>query len=68
MILRNKKGTERKFRVLFEIENKNKKYLIYEDINTLNIYGGRLNKNTLSSLNEIEYEFLNDMLDRLVGR
>lgn len=68
MILRNKKGIERKFRLLFEVDSKNNKYLIYEDINTLNVYGGRLNKNNLSSLNDSEYEFLNNMLDRLVGR
>lgn len=68
MILRNKKGIERKFRLLFEVDSKNNKYLIYEDINTLNVYGGRLNKNNLSSLNDLEYEFLNNMLDRLVGR
>lgn len=67
MILRNKSGKERNFKKLLEIENKNKKYIIYEDINTLNIYGGKVNKNVLETLNDEEYEMLNNILNKLVG-
>ncbi len=67
MILRNKSGKERNFKKLLEIENKNKKYIIYEDINTLNIYGGKINENILEALNEEEYEMLNKLIDKLVG-
>lgn len=67
MILRNKSGKERNFKKLLETENKNKKYIIYEDINTLNIYGGKINENILEALNEEEYEMLNKLIDKLVG-
>lgn len=67
MILRNKSGKERNFKKLLEIENKNKKYIIYEDINTLNIYGGKVNKDVLETLNDEEYEMLDNILDKLVG-
>jgi len=67
MILKNKKGIERNFRVLFEIDNKNQKYIVYEDVNTLNIYGGKLSKNIMKSLNDDEIKLLNNMINRLVG-
>lgn len=67
MILRNKSAKERNFKKLLEIEKENKKYIIYEDINTLNIYGGKKNKNVLEALNEEEYEMLNKLIDKLVG-
>lgn len=67
MILRNKSGKERNFKKLLEIEKKNKKYIIYEDINTLNIYGGKISNNILEALNEEEYEMLNKLIDKLVG-
>ena len=68
MILKNKKGLERKFRILFEIEDEDKKYIIYEDINTLKIYGGKLQENVLKILSYEEINMLNKMINGLVGR
>lgn len=65
MILKNKKGIERNFRILFEFENKNNKYVVYEDINTLNIYGGRLNDKKLEPLLDNEFKIINDMLEKI---
>jgi len=65
MILRNKKGIERNVRLLFELEKKNNRYVIYEDINTLNIYGGKVNKDYLEPLNDKEYKFINDMIEKI---
>ena len=67
MILRNKKGTERNFRILFEYEKNNKKYIIYEDINTLNIYGGIKEENYLKPLEEQDYIFINSILEKING-
>jgi len=65
MILKNKKGTERKFRVLFELDKDNKEFIIYEDINTLNIYGGKKDGNILKPLDDSEYILLNDVLEKI---
>lgn len=67
MILRNKAGKERNFKKLLEIEKRDKKYIIYEDINTLNIYGGKVNKKVLETLSEEEYEMLDKLMNKLVG-
>lgn len=65
MILKNKKGMERNFRVLFKL-NKNKfEYIVYEDINTLNIYGGKLVDNNLIPLDEKEYKFIYEMVEKI---
>lgn len=65
MILKNKKGTERKFRVLFELNKDNKEFIVYEDINTLNIYGGKKDGNILKPLDDSEYILLNDVLEKI---
>ena len=67
MILRNKKGLERNFRLLLEIDNKNKRYIVYEDINTLNIYGGKIIDDTLKPLDEDEYIFINNIIGKISG-
>lgn len=67
MILRNNKGTERDFDILFEVEKNNKKYVIYKDQLTENIYGGRLEEDKLKVLDDSEFEFINKMIEKLKG-
>lgn len=67
MILRNKKGSERTLKLLIEIERSKKKYLVYEDVYTLNVYGGRLDGNNLLPLNEDEYKLINNMYKKISG-
>jgi len=67
MILRNNKGTERDFDILFEVEKNNKKYVIYKDQLTENIYGGRLEEDKLKVLDDSEFEFINNMIEKLKG-
>jgi len=67
MILRNKNGIERNFRILFEVVHQNNKYIVYEDINTLNVYSGRVSKSLLKPLNNKEEEYINGILKGLVG-
>ena len=67
MILRNKQGKERNFRILFELEKKKNKYVIYEDINTLNIYGGKICDDHLLPLNEEEFNFISNMIEKISG-
>lgn len=67
MILKNNKGTERNFDVLFEVEKDNKKYIIYKDPLTENIYGGRFESDKLKALDDSEFEFINNMIEKLKG-
>ncbi len=67
MILKNNKGIERSFDILFELDKNNKKYIIYKDPLTENIYGGRFEKEKLKVLNDKEYEFVNNMIEKLKG-
>lgn len=64
MILENSNGQKRDFLILLEIEKDNKKYIIYKDKISDNIYGGRISRNKLKSLNDIEYQFLNNMMNK----
>lgn len=67
MIIKNKLGKVRNMQVLLEIKENSNKYIIYKDINTLNIYGGRIDNNILKSLNEEEYNKLNKVLEKVLG-
>lgn len=67
MILKNNKGLEREVKLLFELDKNNKKYIIYKDIISNNIYGGLLNGNELKSLSEEEYDMLNKVIERIEG-
>ena len=65
MKLKNKNGLERNFRILFELENKDKKYVIYEDINTLNVYGGRKINSDLLPLSDSEFNLIENLLKKI---
>lgn len=67
MILKNSKGIEREFNILFEIEKNNNKYIVYKDMMTNNIYGGKCKNDNLEALNEKEFEFINNILEKLNG-
>lgn len=67
MILRNKMGNERSLKILIEIERNKKRYLIYEDINTLNVYSGRLDGNNLLPLDDEEYKLISNMYKKISG-
>ena len=67
MILRNKKGNEKNLKLLIEVERNNKKYLIYEDVFTLNIYSGRLDGNILVPLDDDEYKLVNNIFKKISG-
>lgn len=67
MILRNKKGNEKEFKILMKYFKEDEEFIIYEDSKTKKVYGGKIENNHLKSLSEEEYELLNDKIDRLVG-
>lgn len=67
MILKNNKGIEREFNILFEVEKNNKKYIIYRDPLTDNIYGGKCEGDTLKVLTDAELDFVNNILKKLNG-
>ena len=67
MKIKNNKGQERDTKLLFEIEKDKNKYLIYEDYITNKIYSGKLNNDKLEIINDKEYEFLNNILERIEG-
>lgn len=65
MILKNKKNIERTFKELLKVEINSNSYVVYQDINTLNIYSGRIEGNYLEPLNEEEFEIINTVLDKV---
>lgn len=65
MILRNIKGIERKFDILFEVKKNNQKYIIYRDQLTDNIYAGKYEKGILKALDDKEFELINNILGKL---
>lgn len=67
MILKNSKGNERNFEILFEVIKEENKYIVYKDLLTDNIYGGKYDDNKLVVLNDDEVEYLNKMIEKLNG-
>ncbi len=65
MILKNSSGKEREFIALLEVEKDKQKYVVYKDILTGNIYGGRKTNNDLKALKDSEYDFLNGLLEKI---
>ena len=64
MILENSNGQKREFEILLEFESNNKKYIIYKDLLSDNVYGGRMSRNKLKALDEDEYRMLNNILEK----
>lgn len=67
MIIENKNGKEREFKVLLEINKDKNNYIIYEDIITNKVYCGKKDKNNLVVLKDEEYDYLEKILDKIEG-
>ena len=65
MILKNSKGKEKEFKLLFELEKDKNKYIVYKDEKTNNIYAGKQKKDDLCKIDESEYDFLNKVLEKM---
>jgi len=65
MILQNNKGKEKEFEILFEIKKNTNDYIVYKDIMTDKVYGGKINGDKLKALNDKEYKFLNKIVEKL---
>lgn len=65
MILKNKKDIERTFKVLLKIEKENNVFVVYQDINTLNVYSGRIEGNYLKPLMDEEFKFISSVLNKV---
>ncbi len=66
MILQNSKGKVRNFQIIFEVEKKKKKYIVYQDINTKNIYGGIVEGEKLRPLVDKEYLYLDKLVSMIM--
>ena len=67
MILKNNKGKEKNFKILFEAIKDGNKYVVYKDVTSDNIYGGKYDNNKLIVLNGDEIEYLNKIIEKLNG-
>lgn len=67
MILRNKKGSERNFKLLLKVDDQDKKYIVYEDIMSKKIYAGLQSDNKLKRLDDEEINKINKVLERISG-
>jgi len=67
MILKNNKGIERNFIILFEIIKNNEKYIIYKDPITNKIYSGKNDKNKLKILSDEEFDYINNIIEKING-
>lgn len=63
MILKNELDKNREVSLLYGVKIKNKKYVIYKDNVSCNIYAGRKENNELLPVNEEELKELNKELD-----
>lgn len=67
MTIKNNSGNERMVNILFEANHKKKRYVVYIDKLTDNIYGGRYVRNKIKPLEDKELVLLNMMLEKLEG-
>lgn len=65
MILQNKKGVKKEFKVLFLYENDSKKYVVYQDLVNDVVYAGIKNDNSLTPINNSEKELLDRILESI---
>ncbi len=64
MVLKNKKGQERNFNLLYKLELNAKTYFIYEDIITKKCYAGLQEGQELNVVSKEEI----DLLERIIKR
>ncbi len=67
MKLKNSRDMERNVELVLKIEKDNNTYLVYHDLISNNIYGGKLKNKKLKSLKEEEVEYVNNVLERICG-
>ena len=67
MLLKNNKGIKREFEVLFEIEKDEDTYIVYKDPVTDNIYSGKKEENELKKLDDKEFEYIKNMIEKIGG-
>lgn len=65
MILKNNKGIERDFELLFEIDKDNNKFVIYKDILSNTLYVGKKDDEKLKPLSEEEYIYINNIVEKI---
>ena len=65
MILKNSSGKERECIPLLEIEKDKNIYIIYKDMLTGNVYGGKKENSVLKILSDEEYLLLNNIVERI---
>ncbi len=65
MILRNSKGQERNFKILFKIEQNNNCYYIYEDYLTSRCYVGKKDCDKLKKINNEEMTLIKALLEKV---
>ncbi len=65
MILRNSKGHERNFKILFKIEYNNKCYYVYEDYITSKNYVGIIDGEYLKKVSLDEIAFIKKILEKV---
>ncbi len=65
MILRNSKGRERNFKILFKIEHENNTYIVYEDYMTGKCYVGCIKDGNLNKLPKEEIDFVLKILEKV---
>ena len=68
MVLRNKAGRKKEFNLLYKIELNKQNYLVYEDVDTHNIYASIYNDAKLSHIEDADIEVLEEIVNRIEGR
>ncbi len=67
MILQNKKGNERNFKIICKLIKNKKEYIIYKDIITSKVYAGLKENDTLKRITKEERMFLENLMERISG-
>jgi len=65
MILKNNKGVEKHFEIVFEVEKDNNKYVVYKDPLNDSLYGGKYIDEKLMALEDDELEYLDRLIERV---
>ena len=65
MIIKNISNKERNVKLLFKIKLSSNTYLVYQDVNTLYKYSGKLVDKKLLSLDEEEFRVINYLIEKM---
>ena len=65
MIIKNISNKERNVKLLFKIKLSSNTYLVYQDVNTLYKYSGKLEDKGLISLSEEEFRIINYLIEKM---